>query len=356
MADSRWPVDRLEETPRPPVVDTLGRQLRDLRLSVTDRCNLRCNYCMPEDDYVWLPRDQILSFEEISCVVDAFISVGVEKLRLTGGEPLLRRDLHGLVAMLAAKPAIRDLAMTTNGVLFAKHAADLRTAGLGRVTISLDTLQPDRFEMLSRRSSHGAVVDALHVAAEVGFIGTKMDTVVIRGVNDDELVDLVEFAKTVRAEVRFIEYMDVGGATGWDPKLVCSGADMLRSLRAYYGEVRPTEAPASSPARRFVLPDGTTFGIVASTTQPFCADCDRSRLTADGIWYRCLYASTGTDLREPLRSGATPEQLQTIIASTWARRRDQGAIDRFERRERGALLTVSALRHDPHLEMHTRGG
>jgi len=356
MTEGPLAVDHLTVEPGPPHADLLGRQLRDLRLSVTDRCNLRCNYCMPEDDYVWLPRDQILTFEEISSLVDAFISVGVEKLRLTGGEPLLRRDLSGLVEMLAAKPAIRDLAMTTNGVLFAKHAASLLTAGLGRVTISLDTLRPDRFEMLSRRNSHGAVVDAFHVAAEVGFVGTKMDTVVIRGVNDDELVDLVEFARTVRAEVRFIEYMDVGGATRWDPKLVCSSADMLRSLRAHYGEVRPGEAPASSPARRFVLPDGTVFGIVASTTQPFCAACDRSRLTADGMWYRCLYASAGTDLRQPLRSGATPDQLESIIAGTWAHRRDQGAVDRFERRERGALLTVSALRHDPHLEMHTRGG
>jgi cyclic pyranopterin phosphate synthase len=150
-------------------------------LTCACRSPIGCNYCTPEDDYVWLPRDQILSFEEISSVVDAFISVGVEKLRLTGGEPLLRRDLHGLVEILAAKPAVRDLAMTTNGLLFAKYAADLRAAGLGRVTIRLDTLQPDRFEILSRRGSHGAVVDALHVAAEVGFMGTKIDTVVISG-------------------------------------------------------------------------------------------------------------------------------------------------------------------------------
>ena len=356
MTENPLAVAHLGVTGALPAADLLGRKLRDLRLSVTDRCNLRCNYCMPEDEYVWLPRDQILTFEEISTVVDAFISVGVEKLRLTGGEPLLRKGLSGLVEMLAGKQAIRDLAMTTNGVLFAKHAADLRAAGLGRVTISLDTLRPDRFEVLSRRDSHAAVVDALHVAAEVGFVGTKVDTVVIKGFNDDELVDLVEFAKTVAVEVRFIEYMDVGGATRWDPKHVCSSADMLRSLRAHYGEVRPAKAHTSSPARRFVLPDGTTFGIVASATQPFCAACDRSRLTADGMWYRCLYASTGTDLRRPLRSGATPDELHSMIAGTWAHRRDQGAVHRLERRERGALLTVSALRHDPHLEMHTRGG
>lgn len=223
-------------------------------------------------------------------MVDAFIAAGVSKVRLTGGEPLLRKDLRDLERVLASKAAIRDLAMTTNGVLFAKHAAELCSAGLGRVTTSLDTLRPDRFEMLSRRRSHGEVLEALGAAAEVGFTGTKVDTVVMRGVNDDELIDLIEFAKTVGAEVRFIEYMDLGGATQWDPALVCSAADMLRVLPASYGEIRPADTPASSPAHRFVLPDGTTFGIVASTTQPLCGACDRSRLTTDGMWYRCLYA------------------------------------------------------------------
>lgn len=337
-------------------LDRLGRPLRDLRVSVTDRCNLRCAYCMPEDHYRWLPREEILTFEELSRLVDAFCATGVEKVRLTGGEPLLRKGLPRLVEVLAQKPAVRDLAMTTNGVLFAKQAGQLRAAGLGRVTISLDTLRPDRFERMSRRGSHGAVLDALASAAEVGFSGTKVDTVVLRGVNDDELVDLVEFSKTVGAEVRFIEYMDVGGATRWDPGLVYSATEMLDALRAHYGDVQAAGAPAASPARRYRLADGTTFGIVASTTRPFCAACDRSRLTADGMWYRCLYASTGTDLRRVLREGASAEQLRALIEHTWADRHDRGAFERLAQRARGALLSVNDLRNDPHLEMHTRGG
>lgn len=338
------------------VADQFGRPLRDLRLSVTDRCNLRCAYCMPEDHYRWLPREQILTFEELSALVDVFCTVGVEKVRLTGGEPLLRHGLVRLVEMLAAKPSIGDLAMTTNGVLFAQHAAALRAAGLGRVTISLDTLRPDRFERLSRRGSHRAVLDAFTAAAEAGFASTKIDAVMMQGVNDDELVVLIEFAKTVAAEVRFIEYMDVGGATRWDPRLVVSSADMLAAIGAHYGDVTPLQTTASAPARRYRLEDGTIFGIVASTTQPFCATCDRSRLTADGMWYRCLYASTGTDLRQALRAGATAEQLQTLITSAWSTRRDQGAVDRLSQQARRALVTLSELRGDPHLEMHTRGG
>ena len=337
-------------------LDQLGRPLRDLRLSVTDRCNLRCAYCMPEDHYRWLPKERILTFEELSSLVDAFCAVGVAKVRLTGGEPLLRRGLPHLVQTLAAKPAIRDLAMTTNGVLFAKQAGELHAVGLGRVTISLDTLRPDRFERLSGRPGHGAVLDGLAAAAAAGFTGTKVDTVVMRGVNDDELVDLVEFGKVMGAEVRFIEYMDVGGATRWDPRLVYSAVEMLATLHAHYGDVRPVGTPASSPARRYRLADGTAFGIVASTTRPFCAACDRSRLTADGMWYHCLYAPTGTDLREVLRYGASAAELATLIERSWVARRDQGAVERGKQRARAALLTVSDLRDDPHLEMHTRGG
>src|SRR5512144_286932 len=193
--------------------DTLGRTLRNLRISVTDRCNLRCAYCMPEEEYVWLPREEILHFEEISRLADVFVGLGVDKVRLTGGEPLLRRDLSQLIRLLAAKPGVRDLAITTNGVLLAEHAAALREAGLHRVTVSLDTLKPDRFAALTRRTTHAQVLEGIAAAPRAGFTGTKLDTVVMRGVNDDELADLVEYARTVPAEVRFIEYMDVGGAT-----------------------------------------------------------------------------------------------------------------------------------------------
>ncbi|HLC43041.1 MAG TPA: radical SAM protein, partial [Methylomirabilota bacterium] len=207
------------------IADTLGRPLRNLRISVTDRCNLRCQYCMPEEEYVWLPREDILSFEEISVLVSIFTELGVDKIRLTGGEPLLRRDLDRLIALLAANPMIRDLAMTTNGVLLAEQAPTLKNAGLHRVTVSLDTLQPERFRALTRRDSHARVLAGTEAAGRAGFSGLKLDSVIMRGVNDDELADLIEYGKKVNAEVRFIEYMDVGGATLWSIDNVVSRAE-----------------------------------------------------------------------------------------------------------------------------------
>ena len=351
----RFVVDDVEGGVDERVVDTFGRPLRDLRLSVTDRCNLRCRYCMPEDEYTWLPRGDILTFDELSRLVDVFALVGVRKVRITGGEPLLRRELPELLRLIAAKAAICDLAMTTNGVMLAPRARALREAGLDRVTVSLDTLRPERFQKLSQRSGHAQVLEGLRAVTEAGFVGTKIDTVVIRGTNDDELAELVEFSRTVPAEVRFIEYMDVGGATGWDSALVVSRHEMLETLTRDFGKIDALSGQGSAPASRFGLPDGWTFGIVSSTTQPFCASCDRSRLTADGVWYRCLYAQSGTDLRTPLRGGASDEELRQILASAWRARRDQGAVDRLTLSTRTAV-PVTLLRRDPHLEMHTRGG
>ena len=218
--------------------DVHERPLGNLRLSVTDRCNLRCSYCMPEPDYVWLPREDILHFEEIERLADVFVTLGVDKIRLTGGEPLLRRDLPDLVRRLASRSAIRDLAMTTNGVLLAPQAAALRAAGLHRLTVSLDTLRPDRFRTLTRFDELDRVLDGIAVAAPL-FPGLKLDTVVIRDVNDDELVDLIEFARTHRAEVRFIEYMDVGGATHWSMPRVLPRSEMIARLEAHYGPITP---------------------------------------------------------------------------------------------------------------------
>src|SRR5262245_37133633 len=206
--------------------DRYGRPLRNLRLSVTDRCNLRCEYCMPETDYVWLPREDVLRIEEMSALVDIFVMLGVDKVRLTGGEPLLRGDLVALVTMLAAKPVLRDLALTTNGVLLADHVDALHAAGLRRVTISLDTLRRDRFTSLTGRDRFGAVLQGVS-SARLAYGRLKIDTVVIRGVNDDELADLIEFGRLVNAEVRFIEYMDVGGASRWSPDRVVARREML---------------------------------------------------------------------------------------------------------------------------------
>jgi GTP 3',8-cyclase len=337
------------------VLDVHHRPLRNLRLSVTDRCNLRCQYCMPEENYVWLPREDILQFEEIEQLVDAFLALGVDKVRLTGGEPLLRRDLPDLVSRLARRSLIRDLAMTTNGVLLAANAADLKRAGLHRVTVSLDTLRPDRFKALARYDELNRVLEGLDMAAEV-FPGFKMDTVVIRGVNDDEMVDLLEFARARGAELRFIEYMDVGGATHWTGAQVVPRREMLDRLAAHYGPITPVVETSSAPADRFRLPDGLTFGVIASTTAPFCEHCDRSRLTADGLWYLCLYAARGIDLRGPLRGGAGPDSMKEMVAGIWRARTDRGAEHRLATREQSPLIPVSALKRDPHLEMHTRGG
>ena len=263
---------------------------------------------MPEADYVWLPREDILQFEEIETLVDVFVGLGVDKVRLTGGEPLLRRDVPDLVARLARRSGVRDLAMTTNGVLLAAHAEALKAAGLHRMTVSLDTLHADRFKALTRYDELDRVLAGIAAAAPL-FPGLKIDTVVIRGVNDDELVPLFEFGRGHGAEVRFIEYMDVGGATHWSMDRVVSRQEMLAAVAAHYGDIEPLREETSAPADRFRVPDGLVFGIISSTTEPFCQACDRSRLTADGLWYLCLYAPTGTDLRRALRAGASAAEL-----------------------------------------------
>ncbi len=311
---------------------------------------------MPEEDYVWLPKRSILTFEEIARLVGVFTSLGVTKVRLTGGEPLLRHDLPTLTAMLAQIPGVRDLAMTTNGLLLAKHAEALRQAGLERVTVSLDTLRPERMRDLARSDKHTDVLAGIRAARAAGF-PVKLNTVVIRGVNHDELVDLVEFARAHDAEVRFIEYMDVGGATGWSAEQVFSQREILASLSSHYGTITAVAGrDMAAPAERFQLADGTTFGIVASTTAPFCRSCDRSRLTADGTWFLCLYAARGVDLREPLRSGASDADLAELIVATWRGRTDRGAEERLGLVDRTPLYRVDGLRADPHREMHTRGG
>jgi len=337
------------------VLDQLERPLRNLRLSVTDRCNLRCQYCMPEMEYVWLPREDMLHFEEISRLADVFMSLGVNHIRLTGGEPLLRRDLPTLVDMIASKEGLNDLALTTNGILLADQIDALKAAGLRRVTVSLDTLRPDRFVKLARFDELTRVLRGID-AANRAFGRLKIDTVVMRGVNDDELVELIEFGKRVNAEVRFIEYMDVGGATAWSWDAVLPRKEMLERIAAHYGKVEPIVEHSAAPADRYRLPDDAVFGIISSTTEPFCALCDRSRLTADGMWYLCLYATRGTDLRAALRAGATAEQLTAMIAAAWQARADRGAETRLALGERRAFVPLSTLKQNPHLEMHTRGG
>lgn len=338
------------------VPDRYDRPLRNLRLSVTDRCNLRCSYCMPEAEYVWLPKADVLTYEEMHRIVRVFVGLGVDKVRLTGGEPLLRTDVEKLVRMLAAEPGIRELAMTTNGVLLAERAVALREAGLDRLTVSLDTLQAETFRLLSRRDDLARTLAGIDAARAAGFTDLKLDTVVIAGVNDAELPDLLDYARRIAAEVRFIEYMDVGGATHWSPDRVVSRATMLERLSASHGTIEAIPRTDSAPAERFRLSDGTTFGIIASVTQPFCATCDRARVTADGMWFTCLYATQGTNLRDLLRGGADDDRLAEALRTGWNARADRGAELRAAAPNRKPLADAGDLRGNPHLEMHTRGG
>lgn len=334
-------------------VDTFGRPLGSLRVSVTDRCNLRCAYCMPEAQYTWLPKASLLSFEETTRLVRLFADLGVRKVRLTGGEPLLRPHLPTLVSHLAAVPGIEELALTTNATRLAAMASALREAGLHRLTVSLDTLQPDRLLAHARSSEHGAVLAGIAAAQAAGFRGTKLNAVVIRGFNDDELVPLLEYARAQGAELRFIEYMDVGGATRWDDSQVLPASELLDRIAAHYGPVAtlPRDDDPTAPAERYALPDGTRFGVIASTTRPFCRSCDRARLTADGTFFTCLYGAAGTDLRGPMREGAGDDALRAMIHDVWTRRSDRGAEVRASLTRREAQRPVEL-----HREMHVLGG
>ena len=340
------------------VSDRLGRPLRSLRLSVTDRCNMRCGYCMPERDYVWLPRESLLTFEELDRLAGVFIAAGVSRIRLTGGEPLLRHDLPTLVRMLARRPGLEDLALTTNGILLGGLSEALRAAGLRRVTVSLDTLRPERMLAFARSARHPDVLMGISAAQAAGFERIKLNTVVIHGFNDDEVLQLLEYARALDLEIRFIEYMDVGGATRWNREDVVTREELLRQIRERYGRVEPLDNPdhPAAPAERFALRDGTRFGIIASVTAPFCRSCDRSRVTADGTWYTCLYGEEGTDLREPIRMGVDDAGLLRTLRERWSGRSDRGAEARLDAPGRGALVSLESLRADPRREMHTRGG
>jgi cyclic pyranopterin phosphate synthase len=339
-----------------PLRDAFERPLRSLRLSVTDRCNMRCRYCMPQAEYIWLPRESILTFEEMDRLVGIFAGLGVTRLRLTGGEPLLRHDLPRLVSLLRRHASLTDLALTTNGILLGRHAMALRSAGLDRVTVSLDSLRPERMVAFARSARHAEVLEGLQAAQAAGFGNVKINSVVMRGFNDDEVVDLLEFARRENLEARFIEYMDVGGATGWSMDQVVSQREILDIIGRRYGRVTALPRAGAAPAERFALRDGTVFGVIASTTAPFCRTCDRARLTADGTWLLCLYGETGLDLRDLLRLGATDDEIADRISATWRARTDRGAEQRAGLGERGVLYPVEGLRADPRREMHTRGG
>jgi cyclic pyranopterin phosphate synthase len=304
------------------LTDSFGRVVRDLRVSVTDRCNFRCTYCMPAEGMVWQPRSEILSFEELARLVGIFTSrLGVAGVRLTGGEPTVRAQLPVLVRMLAGVERRPELAMTTNGASFRLIADDLRQAGLDRVNISCDSLQPDRFAAITRRDALPAVLDGIDAALEAGFAPVKVNCVLVRGVNDDEVVDFARFGRERGVSIRFIEFMPLDADGAWRADAVVPSSEVLERIGSVF-DFEPLEH-GPEPASRFAYADGAgEFGVIASVTQPFCASCDRVRVTADGQFRTCLFAPDETDLRALLRSDADDAAIEAAIrgavAGKWA--------------------------------------
>ncbi|MBC8371231.1 MAG: GTP 3',8-cyclase MoaA [Planctomycetes bacterium] len=337
-------------------LDTLNRPQHALRLSVIDRCNFRCDYCMPQETYQWLPQADILTLEEMLRLAQTFVKTGGRKIRLTGGEPLLRNNLSFLIRQLATINGLQDLALTTNAYLLAPRAQELKDAGLHRLNISLDTLQPKRFESMCNVDGLTQTIAGIDAALEAQFENTKLDMVVIKNENCDELIEMLEFSRSRNVQLRFIEYMDVGGALNWNKNKLMTAAEILKVLTKHYGAI-DSVAPISqsAPASVYRLADGYEFGIIASMSKPFCGDCDRSRVTADGHWYSCLYATSGRNLRETLRHGSDA-QLQRLWQGLWKDRNAQSAVQRAELTPRQPAMNLDELLADPHLEMHTRGG
>jgi cyclic pyranopterin phosphate synthase len=331
-------VDRPGTTP----VDRLGRPVRDLRVSVTDRCNFRCTYCMPRDvfgaDHAFLPRSEILSFEEIARLVGVFAYLGVSKVRLTGGEPLLRKDLEKLVRFVAQTPGIDDVALTTNGSLLASRADSLRSAGLGRVTVSLDSVDPAVFAVLGdTKIPLSRVLDGIAAAKAAGLTPVKLNAVIQRGINDEGLLDLVDYAREHGHVLRLIEYMDVGHTNAWQRREVVPATEIIDRIAAVHPLEPAPPGRYGEVARRWTYADGAgEIGVITSVTQPFCTDCTRARLTATGELFTCLFASKGQDLRALLRSDASDDDLRDAVTAVWTRRTDRYS----ELRDRTATTPV----------------
>ena len=334
------------------MTDVFGRPLRDLRISVTDRCNFRCTYCMPAEifgeRYQFLPRNELLTFEEITRLVRLLVRLGAVKARVTGGEPLVRKDIEKLIAALAQVEGVADLTMTTNAYLLPAKVEKLRDAGLDRLTVSLDTLDDDIFmKMNGRGFGVHTVLAGIEAAEKAGFSPMKINSVVQKGVNDHTIVDLARYFKDRGHIVRFIEYMDVGTLNGWRMDDVVSAEEILAAIDAEM-PIEPIEANyRGEVALRYRYREGGgEIGVIASVTKPFCGDCTRMRLSPEGMLFTCLFASKGTDLREPLREGASDDEIEAIVRATWGAR-----IDRYSE-ERAAMTGPSPKK----VEMYHIGG
>lgn len=334
-------------------IDRLERPLTDLRVSVTDRCNFRCTFCMPaEQKYDFLPRPQILDFEEVTRLVRIFTSLGVDKVRLTGGEPLLRSEIEKLVAQLAAVDGVDDLALTTNASLMEKKAPLLADAGLGRVTVSLHSLEPETFEKVNGLGLPlEDVLRGIDAALEHDLRPVKLNAVALRDVNEHEILDLARFGREKGCVVRFIEYMDVGTVNSWDPEAVVSAREIVERIDEVYPLEPASKERQGEVADRYRYADGAgEIGVIPSITQPFCGDCTRARLSAEGKLYTCLFGVVGHDLKPPLRDGASDEELREQIASIWRRRTDRYSEERTE------ALRAGSFRPAEKVEMFRIGG
>jgi cyclic pyranopterin phosphate synthase len=338
------------------ITDKLGRRVRDLRISVTDRCNFRCTYCMPAEifgeQYEFLPRPHILTFEEIERLARIFAAAGVSKLRVTGGEPLVRANLPELIASLSKIEGIDDIALTTNGYLLPKYAQELKDAGLNRLTISLDSIDEDIFKKMSGRPQGPAnTLEGIRIATELGFEPIKINVVVQRGVNDHTLVDTARYFKGTGAIVRFIEYMDVGTKNGWDLSQVVTSKDVIEMIGSEF-PLEPVDPNyAGEVASRYRYADGEgEIGVISSVSEPFCGNCARARLSTDGKLVTCLFASGGTDLKTALRSGASDQELAEIVAGVWTGRNDRYSELRSKNTEFKAGSSVDKV------EMYYIGG
>jgi len=313
------------------IVDAFHRPLRDLRISVTDRCNFRCTYCMPLDEYEWLEKSEVLTFEEITRLARLFMALGVEKIRLTGGEPLARRDLHKLIAQLSALEPAPEICLTTNGSLLAEKIAALKAAGLRRINVSIDSLQPERFRQITKRGDLKKVLEGLFAAQRLGLQPIKINTVIERGVNDDEILDLVAFAREHQFSIRFIEFMDVGNANEWRLEKIVSKQDIIATINARFPLREIGREKGSAPAVDYEFVDGRggDVGVIASVTEPFCGSCTRARLTADGKFVTCLFATTGYDVKKLLRRGASDAEVLDVLQTIWGKRRDRYSEERL---------------------------
>jgi cyclic pyranopterin phosphate synthase len=337
------------------LIDAHRRPVKDLRISVTDRCNFRCTYCMPFEEYsAWIERQELLTYEEITRVAAVFLRLGADKIRLTGGEPLVRKGLEELISKLATLPGLRELCLTTNGALLVEKAAALKAAGLKRLNVSLDSLDVERFKKLTQRGDLKRVLEGLEAARRAGFDRIKINAVIERGVNDDEILPLVEFARANHFAVRFIEYMDVGNSNDWTIERVVPKREILERIAARYPLEKTGREEGSAPSVDYRFTDGAgDVGVIASVTEPFCGDCTRVRLTADGKLVTCLFSQQGHDLKSLIRGGATDESLREWIQSIWQKRADRYSEERLE-----AMNSAEGYQARAHkkLEMIVLGG